>query len=207
MGWSIAYEEPVALLAALDLEDATLVGWSYGGGTSVVALKRDPSRVARLLLVASIGPGIDERDTVPKLPSWLVEFVAGPVYGWVSAVPPFSRRLSEALRGAAFHPDPIPDWYRVQSDANFGRPHTRNAFRSEGRDLGGEADLDPAPIDRPILILHGTEDRLAPPFVAEANHARAARSELRWIADGSHMLPITHAAVVADAIRELAASR
>lgn len=199
--------ELVTLLARLDLEDATLVGWSYGGGTSIVAMKQDPSRVARLLLVGSIGPGIADRDTVPKAPPWLAEFLAGPVYGWISAVPPLSRMLGEALMGAAFHPDPVPDWYRVQSAANFGRPHSRNAFRSEGRDLGGEADLDPAPIDLPILILHGTEDRLAPPFVAEANHARAAGSALRWIENGSHMLPITHAEEVAAAIVGFASTR
>ncbi len=200
-------EELVTLIAALDLEDVTLVGWSYGGGTSIVAMKQDPSRVARLVLLASIGPGIADRETVPKAPPWLVEFLAGPVYDWISAVPALSRRLSDALAGTAFHPDPVPDWYRVQAAANFGRPHTRDAFRSEGRDLGGEADLDPRPIERPILILHGTEDQLSPPFVAEAIHERAALSELRWIADGSHMLPITHPSEVADAVREFASTR
>jgi non-heme chloroperoxidase len=199
--------ELVTLIASLDLEDATLVGWSYGGGTSIIAMKQDSSRVARLLLLASIGPGIAERETVPKAPPWLAELLAGPVYDWISAVPPLSRMLSDALMGAAFHPDPVPDWYRAQTAANFGRPHTRTAFRSEGRDLGGEADLDPGPIDRPVLILHGTEDRLAPPFVAKAIHERVKGSELRWIADGSHMLPITHAADVADSIREFTASR
>jgi non-heme chloroperoxidase len=196
--------ELVSLIAALDLHDAILVGSSYGGGTSIVAMKRDPSRVAGLVLVASIGPGIADRETMPSAPDWLAEFIAGPVFTWISSVPPLSRRLGDWLAGKAFHPDPVPDWYRLQAAANFGRPHTRDAFRSEGRDLGGQADLDPRPLDLPVLILHGTDDQLAPRFVADANHKRARHSELRLIQRGGHMLPITHAPLVADAIYEFA---
>jgi non-heme chloroperoxidase len=199
-------QELLALIAALDLNDATLVGWSYGGGVSIVAMKQDRSRVARLLLLASIGPGIENREDVPKVPDWLVNFIAGPVYSWVSSVPPLSNRLSEFLQGNAFDPDPVPDWYALQTQANFGRPHTRDAFRSEGRDLGGQADLDPSAIDLPILIIHGSEDKLAPAFVAETNHLRAPHSQLRMIPRGGHMLPITHAPLVADAIRDFAST-
>ena len=167
-------------------------------------MKRDPSRVARLLLLASIGPGLESRTDIPQFPDWLARFIAGPVYSWVSSVPPLARVLRDALTGNAFHPDPVPQWYNRQTDANFGRPHTRHAFRTEGRDLGGQADLDTAPIELPILILHGSDDQLAPPFIADGNHARSRYSELRLISRAGHMLPITHASLVADAIRDFA---
>jgi len=42
--------ELLGLLAALDLRDVTLVGWSYGGVTSILAVLRDSSRIGRLVL-------------------------------------------------------------------------------------------------------------------------------------------------------------
>jgi pimeloyl-ACP methyl ester carboxylesterase len=189
--------ELLALLEAEGLRDVTLVGWSYGGGTSIVAARRDPERIARLVLVGSVGPGIENREAPPRL---VVEFMAGPGLTWLARVPPLARRLRAALTASAFDPDPVPPEFLVQLDANFGRPHTLTTFRSEGRDLGGEADLDPAPIDRRILVAHGDADRLVPLAVGRELFARARRGELRVVPGGSHMLPITHAAELADRI-------
>ena len=86
--------ELLGLLAALDLRDVTLVGASYGGATSIVAAKRDPSRLARLVLVGSVAPGIEARDA---LPGPLMELLAGPVLSWISRVPPVGRRLRAAF--------------------------------------------------------------------------------------------------------------
>jgi pimeloyl-ACP methyl ester carboxylesterase len=190
-------DELLGLLDALDLRDATLVGWSYGGATSIVAARRDPSRVGRLVLVGSVGPGIEMRGGPPEL---VLDFLTGPVLSWVERVPPVARRLRLATTGAAFHPAPVPDWYLNLLAANFARPHTLQAFRSEGRDLGGEADLDPSAIALPILVIQGADDRLVPFAVAEAIHARAEDSELRTIPDAGHMLPVTHAPLLASAI-------
>jgi pimeloyl-ACP methyl ester carboxylesterase len=190
--------ELLALLAALDLNDVTLVGSSYGGGTSIVATRRDPLRLARLVLVGSFGPGIEA--TRPKLPAPVVELLAGPVLSWIGRVAPASARLRAAFLGSAFAPDPVPAWYARLAAAHLGRPETRAAFRSEGRDLGGEADLEPGPIRLPILILHGDADRLVPASIAEGLRARAPHAELRLVPRAGHALPITHAALVADAL-------
>jgi len=194
-------DELLALLAAEDLHDIVLVGWSYGGGTSIVAARKDPSRIARLVLVGSVGPGIENR---PAPPRFVMEFMAGPGLSWISRVPPLDRRLRAALTAVAFDPDPIADGYLNQLAANFGRPHTLTTFRSEGRDLGGAADLDPHPIDLPMLIVQGDHDRLVPPSVGEELHRRARHSELWVVSGGSHMLPITHAAVLAEKITAFA---
>jgi pimeloyl-ACP methyl ester carboxylesterase len=195
--------ELLALLAALELRDVTLVGSSYGGATAIVAAKRDPARLARLVLVGSVGPGIET--TRPKLPGPLVELIAGPVLSWIESVPPASARVRAAFMGSAFAPDPVPDWFMELAAANFGRPHTLAAFRSEGRDLGGQADLDPSPIRLPILILQGDADRLVPPPVAENLRARAPHAELRLVPRAGHAIPITHTALLADAVAEAAA--
>lgn len=196
--------ELLRLLDALDLRNVTLVGWSYGGATSIVAARRDPSRIARMVLVASVGPGIEERAT---LPDPLLDFLVGPVLSWVSSVPPLARRLRAVTGGAAFHPDPVSDGYLTQLEANFARPHTLDAFRSEGRDLGREANLDPSPIELPMLVIHGAEDRLVPLAVGEEIHARAQNSRFLSIPQAGHALPITHAAQLADAISDFRATQ
>jgi pimeloyl-ACP methyl ester carboxylesterase len=194
--------ELLGLLDALDLRDVTVVGWSYGGATSIVASRRDPSRIGRLVLVGSVGPGIEGRGGPPEL---VVDFLVGPVLSWVERVPPVARRIRLAMTGVAFHPAPVPDWYLTLLAANFARPHTLEAFRSEGHDLGGDADLDPSAIALPILVIHGADDRLVPLAVGEAIHARAKGSELRTIPDAGHMLPVTHAPLLASAIDTFAA--
>jgi pimeloyl-ACP methyl ester carboxylesterase len=201
--WQPCMAELLALLAALDLREVTLVGSSYGGATSITAAKRDPSRLARLVLVGSVGPGIES--TRPKLPEPVLEFVAGPVLSWIESVPPVAARVRAAFMAAAFAPDAPPDWFMALTAANFARPLTLSAFRSEGRDLGGRADLDPAPIRLPILILQGDADRLVPPVVAENLKRRAPHAELRQVPRAGHAIPITHTALLADAIAELAA--
>lgn len=193
--------ELLRLMGQLALPDLTLVGTSYGGATAIVAAKRDASHIARLVLVGSVGPGIEERGTIPEP---LVDFLVGPVLSWVWSVPPANRRFGEGFAGAAFHPDPVPDWYMTQTTANFARPHTKQTFRSEGRDLGGVADLDPSPIELPVLVVQGQDDLLVPPVVGENLHALAPNSELRRVPGAGHMLQITHATLLADAISAFA---
>jgi pimeloyl-ACP methyl ester carboxylesterase len=194
-------DELLALLAAEHLRDALVVGWSYGGGVAIVAARKDASRVARLALVGSVGPGIENREGPPPL---LMEFIAGPGLTWLARVPPLARRVRTAMTATAFDPDPIAPGYLSQLDANFGRPHTLETFRSEGRDLDGQANLDPSAIDLPILIVHGDRDRLVPLAVGQELHRRAQRSELWVVPGGSHMLPVTHAEALADRIAAFA---
>ena len=160
--------------------------------------------MARLVLVGSVGPGIERREAPPRL---VVEFMAGPGLSWLAHVPPLERRLRAALSAVAFDPDPIPTAYLIQLDANFGRPHTLDTFRSEGRDLDGQADLDPSAIDLPMLVIHGDRDRLVPLSVGEEVHRRARHAEMWVVPGGSHMLPVTHPAALANRIVAFAGER
>lgn len=195
-------DELLALMAAEDVRDAIVVGWSYGGGTAIVAARKNPSRIARLVLVASVGPGIENRPAPPPL---VMELIAGPGFSWLAHVPPLARRVRAAMTATAFDPDPIAPGYLTQLDANFSSPHTLDTFRSEGRDLGGQANLDPSSIDLPMLIVHGDRDRLVPFSVGEELHRRARHTQFWVVTNGSHMLPFTHAKALADRIAAFAA--
>lgn len=186
----------LGLLEALDVRDAVVVGWSYGGATSITALRKDASRVARLVLVCSVGPGIEEREGPPRI----VWALVGPALAWLQHVPPLHRRVAAAFTAAAFAPERAPQGAENQLLANLARPHTLRTLRSEGFDLDGTADLDPGPIARPILVIHGDGDLLSPLAVAEELHRRARDAELQVVPGGGHALPVTRSESVADRI-------
>ena len=108
-----------------------------------------------------------------------------------------SRGVQAAISEQAFSGQDQPDWWAVQLAANFAAPHTRQSWRREGA-LFDPEDLDPAPIPRPILVVHGQDDLLAPPAIGEWLHEHARDSRILRVEGGSHMLPITHADLLAD---------
>jgi pimeloyl-ACP methyl ester carboxylesterase len=190
----------LALLAAERLRDATVVGWSYGGATAIAAARLDPARIARLVLVGSAGPQ-DDRSGDPLL---LALVFSRPVMAWTRAVPPVSRGLQRAMSVQAFSGQPWPDWWLAQLRANLAAPGTRQTFPAESAAFSTEG-LDPAPIARPILLLHGDDDRMAPLAIGEWLQRHARDAKLVQVARGSHMLPITHTDLLADRIAAFSA--
>ncbi|HSP98096.1 MAG TPA: alpha/beta hydrolase [Candidatus Dormibacteraeota bacterium] len=197
-------DELLGLLAAEQLEHVVLVGWSYGGGTAIAAAHKDPSRIDRLVLIGSVGPGIEHRHAPP---AWVEAFMRGPGLSWLASVPPVGRRFQAMMTGLAFSPEPISPGYLDQLAANFAMPHTLQTYRSEGGDLGSTADIDPAPINRPILVVHGEDDHLVPTDVGRALHERAPQSQLWLIPHAGHMLPLTRPGQLADHIVAFADGR
>jgi pimeloyl-ACP methyl ester carboxylesterase len=192
--------ELLALLEAEDLRDTTVVGWSYGGKTAMTAALSDSSRIGRLVLVGSAGFW----DSAPP-PSRLFSILfSAPVVEWMAAVPPLFRGMQQAMGVQFFSEQPVPGWFSLQSRANFALSTTRHTWRQEAARFRFDGP-DPAPIDRPILVIHGDDDRVIPLEVGEWIHARAPRSELLVVEGGSHALPATHPVLVADRIEDFAA--
>ena len=187
--------ELLGLLEALDLTNATVVGWSFGGATAMLAAHRDPTRIGRIVLVGSAGPGVE--NTQPPLVVRVL--FSTPVLAWVRAVPPAARGLRTVTSNAAYSGQPQPDWWMPSLNANFGRPNTAATFRMEGSSFEG-APPDTTGLVLPILVIHGEQDLLAPIAIAHALHEHAPQSKLIVIEGGSHMLPVTHAARLADEI-------
>jgi pimeloyl-ACP methyl ester carboxylesterase len=197
--------ELLALLERLELEQATVVGWSYGGLTAMLAAMQDPSRIARLILVGTGGP--DSADAQPPEPSAVMGFLnSGPVLAWRAAVPSTNVAMMRALSGVAFSGGAQPDWWLTSLRANLARPETITAYRSEMSGIvDSSAEAGPPrfaadTIAVPTLFLHGDDDRLAPVTIARHLHTQIPNSKLHEIAGGSHMLPVTRADEVADLI-------
>jgi len=197
-------EELLALLEALELEDATIVGWSYGGATAIRAAHRDPSRMHGLVLVGSAGPGLEVAES--QGPSLADLLFSTPVLAWLRAVPPAGRAIQGVMSEMAFSEQTRPDWWDESLAANLGQRHALVTWRQEGRRFGEERPAsDTAGLGLPVLVIHGDDDRLVPVAVAHALHEGAARGRLVVVEDGSHMLPITHPDRLADAIAEAVA--
>jgi pimeloyl-ACP methyl ester carboxylesterase len=184
----------LALLEALDLRDATVVGWSYGGATAIAAAKRDPSRIARLVLVGSAGPGAPSN----RPPALVRLLMSDPGLLWLRAVPPAARGLRASVMNVAYSGQPIPDWWMPVSNANFARPNTGRTYVGEMRAPGPRPGSEGLTL--PMVIVHGDDDRLVPIAVGREHARRAPQAKLVVIAGGSHMLPVTHAPKLADEI-------
>ncbi len=184
----------VGLLKSENLRDVTVVGWSYGGPVSILAAGLAPDRVGRLVLIGSAGPS-DDADEPPSVP-----FFFRPLMIYVGLVPPIGVAMARGSSAEAFSDGPQPDWWLPQVAANFAMPHTRYSYREEIAGISASGDLGLDRVSQPILLFHGDDDRLAPLAVSEYLDRHAKRSELIVIQGGSHMLPITHAELLADGI-------
>jgi pimeloyl-ACP methyl ester carboxylesterase len=188
------------LLDVLALEDVTVVGWSYGGGTALVAAHQGSPRIGRLVLVGSLGVGSDA--AMPPRP---VLALTNLVFRWVRAVPPAGIAVQRAISARAFSDQPMPEGWLPALAANMVQAKTFAAFSGEGAGIDSARLPDSAGLDLPILVIHGDGDRLVPIEVGRALARNNPRAELEEIPGGSHMLPITHAQLLADRIASFSA--
>lgn len=184
--------ELLALLEALDLRGAIVVGWSYGGATAIAAARQDPSRIAALVLVGSAGPG-DRRE--PPLLARVVMTPAGLL--WLRAVPPAARGMRAAIGRVAFSEQEQAEWWLPLVEANLARPETGRAYVAEMGGTRANPFPDTTGVTVPVLVVHGDDDRLAPVEIGRELARRAANGRLVEVPGGSHMLPITHADLLA----------
>ncbi|HEY8120360.1 MAG TPA: alpha/beta hydrolase [Myxococcota bacterium] len=194
------------LLDALDLTDVTVVGWSYGGGTAMVAARQQAAaaetpRIARIVLVGSVGPS-----SAPSGPPAIIRVLfSRPVLRWMRMVPPLVRELQRTSAAAAFSGQAQPDWFLPELAANLAQPKTQLAYAGEGAQMPRDPVPDTTGLELPILVIQGADDRFVPAAVGRALAHNNPGAELVEVEGGSHMLPVTHAALLADRIASFSA--
>lgn len=189
--------ELLALLEVLGLSDVTVVGWSFGGGVALVAAHHDASRIERLVLIGSVGPAPAGRRRGPPAALRVLSRVILP---WARRVPPLGERVIHSMSGLAFSGQPEPAWWEPGVMANMSQEKSLASYLGELARIGDQARPDSAGLALPILVIHGDDDRMVPVEVGRALVRNNPNAELLEIAGGSHVLPVTHAALLADRI-------
>ena len=194
-------------LDALDLADVTVVGWSYGGGTAMTAARQQAAasdaspRIARLVLVGSIGPAHEQSGP----PAIIGLLFSRPVLQWVRSIPPLGLAMQRTMSANAYSNQPQPAWWLPGLAANLSQAKTLTAFINEGAQIPRSPMPDTTGLELPILVIHGDDDHLVPIEVGRTLARNNSGAEILEVPGGSHMLPITHAALLADRIASFSA--
>jgi non-heme chloroperoxidase len=191
-----------ALLEHLELEDVVLVGFSMGTGEVTRYLgKHGSARVRKAVLFGAIPPFLLKTDDNP-------EGVDGQVFEGIKAAivkdryAYFKDFLDNFYNVDKLAPDRISDqaWQASFNVAAGASPHATHACVDTWL-TDFRADLPK--IDVPMLVMHGTEDRILP-FESTAKRLPALVANLKLIPveGGPHNIGWTHPEKVNPALLE-----
>jgi non-heme chloroperoxidase len=182
------------LLTTLDVRDATLVGFSMGGGEVARYIGHyGTERVHSAVFVAAVPPYLHKSDDNPDggLDDATIEQFQQGVLGDRIA---FLEGFVDAFLAAGDRTDLVSDAqkrYLVQVASFASAKGTLDCINAFGRtDFRG----DLAKIEVPTLVIHGDSDAVVPFEVSgKRTHEMIAGSELVLIEGGPHGLNATHA--------------
>ena len=177
------------LMVALDIERATLVGHSLGGGIAMQFAYQQPLRCERLVLVSTGGLGREV--------SWMLRALAAPGVEYLMPVifPAWIRNtgnvVSSGLRRLGLRPGVLANEWRAY--AALTEPANRDPFLRTLRsviDVGGQAisahDRLYLTSHLPTLIVWGGRDRIIPVDHAIAAHEAWEGSRLVILERAGH---------------------
>jgi non-heme chloroperoxidase len=182
------------LLTTLDVQDATLVGFSMGGGEVARYISRHGTeRVHSAVFVSAVPPYLYKSDDNPDggLDDATIEQFQQGVIGDRIA---FVEGFVEMFLAAGDTTDLVSEAqkrYLVQIASSASAKGTLDCVNAFGRtDFRG----DLARVDVPTLVIHGDSDGIVPFEVSgKRTHETVAGSELVLIEGGPHGLNATHA--------------
>jgi pimeloyl-ACP methyl ester carboxylesterase len=193
-------------MAALDLDDVTLVGNDTGGAICQLVATLHPRRIGRLVLTNCdayenfLPPIFRYLQVAARVPGGLwplaktIRFNAvrrAPMgYGWLT-----KHRVDDSLLDRWTEP--------IRSDAAVRRD-TAKVFRGISKRYTLEAADRLRSFDRPTLIAWGRDDRFFKPLYAERLASAIPGSRLEWIDDSRAFVPIDQPRRLAELIASFA---
>jgi pimeloyl-ACP methyl ester carboxylesterase len=181
------------LMTKLDLRDATLVGFSMGGGeVARYPAAYGTSRVSRIAFLGAIPPALLKHETNP-------EGVDLPVFDGIRAGIKADRLAFLTQFFANFYNLDVLLGKRISEEAvrlswSIGAHASPKAMHDLVAAWGTDFRNDLKRIELPALIVHGDSDRIVPHEVSgKRTHAMIKGSRLVVIKDGPHGFNWTHA--------------
>lgn len=181
------------LLKKLRLEDATVVGHSYGGALALALADRHPEDVGRILLVAAAAGGI-KSGLDDKASARLIQFTHLPVIEQgldVFAINLLLRGVASPQVSTAFSPDPVDPAYKRQLLAYSLKDSDLDALQHEVLDSADDRerlDRQMRSIRQKTLVLQGRSDSRVNPRFGAAIANRLPNAKLIEL-EGGHMTP------------------
>ncbi|MDH5491387.1 MAG: alpha/beta hydrolase [Myxococcales bacterium] len=178
-------------------EPEVLIGHSHGGAIAQTLAARHPSRIAALVLLASIGTPAHEAirlASMPILGGLLLRAAGATMHPRLAAL---RRPLTRSLARAAFDPEPVPEGFvEALLALSERRPEVlRTAVRASQGDPCRLLRVRASRIEAPVFFAHARGDRLIP-----LDRARNLEGQLRALGReveflelaGGHMVHQTH---------------
>lgn len=182
-----------ALMDELDLNDATIVGFSMGGGEVARYLgKYGSERVSKAVLASAVPPYLYKADDNPDgglEESDIQEFLDGVREDRIAFLNDFTKNFFTPADGKLLVSKPMRLYNR--DIAAFASPKaTYDCVKAFGYTDFRE---DLKAFDVPTLVIHGDSDQVVP-FEAsgQRSHTMIADSQLHIVQGGPHGINVTH---------------
>ena len=189
----------LALLDALEVERATVVGHDIGGGVAQILAVRHPGRVERLGLVNAVC-----YDSWP-IPEMKAIQATAPVMGYLPAGLT-TEGLELGLRRGFVHKERAEPFLETFLKP-FSTHEGMQVFLEHARSLDSRHTEEIAPelpkLRIPVAVVWGKQDPFQKPKWAERLATDIPTAELTWIEDSSHFAPADAPDEVAEALERL----
>ncbi len=183
----------LSLMDALDIEQADIVGNSFGGALSLALAIRHPDRIRRLVLMGSVGVQFEITEGLDAV--WGYE----PSIANMRKVMDFfayDRGLVNDELAALRYRASIQPGVQEAFSSMFPAPRQRwvNSLASAEADIAG--------LPHPTLIVHGRDDRIIPLATSLRLHDLIEDSQLHVFGRCGHWTQIEHAARFSKLVEE-----
>ncbi len=187
----------LALIDVLGLHRPVIVGYSYGGGVAMEALRLDPGAADGLVLIGSVGAPGDRRG-----PQGAERFLFSPVFlRWAFGTSFTARAVIGPALEAVAAPETLSPRQRDLFLAALAPSGVAGHWEREQRErYEGFDDHQPAAVSACALVIHGAGDRVVSPDVGRAVAEAIPDAELVLLEGSGHAVVLTRAAALAERI-------
>ena len=201
--------DAAALLDALEIERAHVIGHDWGGGAAFALALSAPERVDRMVILNTVAPWVEPS---PQLlagawRSWYAVLMAAVGDRVVRSRP---ELLARAIRGDAVHREGMTEDDAMAYALRLGEPAraraTKLLYRTYLRAMVGRApgsDLTERRLTQPTRFLFGANDGAISPHVLKGIEAHGDDFVLEMVPDSGHFICEEKPELVADRAREL----